>query len=62
MESIYGFLEIPFDPARSSELLEAARRSGRQSAGRHRYSLEQFGLSPASVNDLFGDYRARFDV
>jgi hypothetical protein len=28
--------------------------------GRHRYSLEQFGLTPDAVTERLGDYAARF--
>ena len=61
MERVYRFLELDMEPAAPGmeSYLDRSRSLKRHP---HRYSLEEFGLSPDQVRSELGDYVRRFDV
>ncbi|MFN2099872.1 sulfotransferase family protein [Altererythrobacter sp. MF3-039] len=61
MERVYRFLELDMEPAvpGMESYLDRSRSLKRHP---HRYSLEEFGLTPDQVRDELGDYVRRFDV
>lgn len=61
MERVYRFLDFDIEPAMPG--MEAfIERSQSLKRHPHRYSLEEFGISPDEVAERFGDYVRQFDV
>ena len=59
---IYGFLGIVFENNDASRVQDWIHRNPQHRYGKHRYRLEDFGLSPSTVAESFRPYRAMFDV
>tara|TARA_R110002072_G_scaffold292544_2_gene461291 strand:- start:11480 stop:12787 length:1308 start_codon:yes stop_codon:yes gene_type:complete len=61
MARIYRFLGLEMGPALPA-MERFIERSRRLKQRPHRYSLEQFGLSPQQVNEQLGDYVRHYDI
>jgi len=61
MARIYRFLDLEMEPAVPG-MEHFIDRSRRLKQRPHRYSLEQFGLSPQQVNEQLGDYVRQYDI
>jgi hypothetical protein len=59
-ERVYAHLDLPLTPDLRRRLEEYNSRNAPGSFGSHRYTLEEYGLSPDDVRSAFGDYIARF--
>ncbi|MCA9694221.1 MAG: sulfotransferase [Myxococcales bacterium] len=62
LRQVYGFLELPFSAEAERRALEFLGANHQHKHGRHRYQLEDFGLSASQVDEGFAAYRARFEV
>jgi hypothetical protein len=62
MRRIYGFLGVPFTDKVERSMLQWVRDNPQHRYGRHRYRLEDFGLSGPELAKMFGAYRARFNI
>ena len=61
MRRVYEFLGFDIEPALPA--MEAyQRRTHRRHRKAHRYSLEEFGLTPGRVLDELGDYMEAYDI
>lgn len=61
MERVYRFLDLDMAPAVAG-MEDFIDRSRRLRSRPHRYSLEQYGLTPDRVREELGDYIRRFAV
>lgn len=62
VERIYAFADIPL-AAESRSVMDAARKTNKKDRhGKHRYTLEEFGLTSQIVDDKYADYRQRFNI
>lgn len=62
IERIYAHCSIPLTQ-QAREAMDAARQANRQNRhGKHSYTLEQFGLSAAEVDQAYASYRQYFDI
>jgi hypothetical protein len=59
-ERVYAGAGLSLDPQMATAMGEWAAANRRGSRGAHRYSLEEYGLSPDEVTDAFAPYLARF--
>jgi hypothetical protein len=62
VKKLYGELDLSFTPEVEARMRETREHNPQHKYGTHRYTLEDFGLTKASVEPLFADYRQRFDV
>ncbi|NMC68814.1 MAG: sulfotransferase [Myxococcales bacterium] len=62
LRRIYGFLGEPLAPPAEAAMRRWLRDNPQHKYGRHRYRLEDFGLSRDEVARAFADYRARFGI
>jgi hypothetical protein len=62
MRRIHDFLELDWTPASEARIGSWIRANPQNKYGRHRYSLEDFGLSPNELDQRFKRYREYFDV
>ena len=61
MRRVYEFLGFDIEPALPA--MEAyQRRTHHRHRKAHRYSLEEFGLTPGRVLDELGDYMEAYDI
>ncbi len=61
MERIYRFLELDMEPAAAGMERYLARAAALKRHP-HRYSLDEFGLSAAEVDERFADYTRVYDI
>lgn len=61
MERVYEFIGFDIEPALPA-MEEYQRRTHRRHRRGHRYSLEQFGLTPGRVLEELGDYVRAYDI
>jgi len=61
MERVYRFLELDMEPAISG-MQRYLERSANLKRHPHRYSLAEFGLSEAEVNECFADYTETYGI
>jgi hypothetical protein len=61
MARVYRFLGLEMEPALPA-MKRFIDRSRRLKQRPHRYSLEQFGLSPQLVREQLGDYVRSYDI
>ncbi|MGH8496460.1 MAG: sulfotransferase family protein [Gammaproteobacteria bacterium] len=59
---LYGQLGMKLEPAAENAMRGYLAEYPMNRHGRHRYSLEQFGLEPNAVNERFAGYREAFDL
>ena len=59
---IYEHFDLPFPDGFEDRMRRYLDQNPQHSAGVHRYSLDQFGLDPASEGERFEDYRRRYGV
>jgi len=59
---IYEYFDYSFDGQFEARIIEWLDENPKGKHGAHRYSLEQFGLTPEKVDDFFSDYREEFGV
>jgi hypothetical protein len=59
---IYEKFDLPFDDETKQAMSNYIESNPRGKHGAHKYSLEDYGLSPAKVADRLADYLHRFDV
>jgi hypothetical protein len=62
LRRVYEFLGVPLTPAAEDAMRGWLRDNPQHKHGRHRYSLEDFGLERAVVGRAFERYRARFGI
>jgi len=60
IEGVYASLGLPFSDEARRAIQQYARANPQHARGRHRYSLERFGLREDEVRERFADYTARF--
>jgi hypothetical protein len=60
MQALYAWLEEPFTAQTEASITGWFRANPQSKHGEHRYSLEDFGIRPEAVRELFGAYSARF--
>ncbi|MBO0748943.1 MAG: sulfotransferase [Porphyrobacter sp.] len=61
MRRVYAFLGFDIEPALPA-MADYQRRTHRRHRRPHRYSLEEFGLTPGRVLDELGDYMRTYDI
>ena len=61
MERVYAFLGLDMQPAMAG-MQNYLDRSARLKRNPHRYSLEEFGLNEAEVNERFADYTETYGI
>jgi hypothetical protein len=61
MRRVYAFLDFAIDPAWPA-MEDYQRRTHRVHRRPHRYSLEQFGLTPSRVLDELGEYMRAYEI
>ncbi len=59
---IYEAVGLEFDGQAEQHARDALARQSRDRFGRHRYRLEDFGLTPTLIEERLGFYRKRFDI
>ncbi|MCB9662881.1 MAG: sulfotransferase [Alphaproteobacteria bacterium] len=59
---IYAFAGLALPDDVQARIAAAREAGSRHAPGRHRYALEDFGLSAGEVDEAFADYVARFDL
>jgi hypothetical protein len=59
---IYEYFGYSFDGQFEASIIKWLDENPKGKHGTHRYSLEQFGLTPEMVDDFFSDYREEFGV
>ncbi len=59
---IYDFAGLPLTDAATAAMDATRNRNTQHKYGRHHYTLADFGLDAETVDRLFGDYRARYDI
>ena len=59
---VYRCAGVAFDEAAQSAAERAARENSQHRYGRHAYRLDDFGLTPESVERCFSFYRREFEV
>jgi hypothetical protein len=59
---IYAYFDYPFGEEFEARIARWLRDNPREKHGVHRYSLEQFGLTPDAVDRLFSDYSREFGL
>jgi hypothetical protein len=62
VERIYEWLGLEVSPSVERDILEWERANRMGTAGTHRYTAEQFGLSVAQIRDDYDFYIRHFDV
>jgi hypothetical protein len=61
MERVYQFLDFDIEPALPA-MEDYQRRTRRRHRRPHRYSLEEFGLSPGRVLEELGEYMRDYEI
>jgi hypothetical protein len=59
---IYEYFDLPYTDVFECRMQKWLTENHRGKHGRHRYSLEQFGLEPGQVRERFADYCRRYGV
>jgi hypothetical protein len=59
---IYEYFHFPYTAAFERRMRTWLTENRREKHGRHRYQLEQFGLTPHQVQESFADYCRRYGV
>jgi len=64
IRALYAFegLELNDTVAQAMVAAIVAHEAARGHAGAHRYDLADYALDEATIDRLFGDYIARFDI
>ncbi len=62
VERIYAHLGMSLTDAARDAMSATRRRNRKDKHGKHKYALEEFGLSAALVEEKLGAYRARFEI
>jgi len=60
LASAYASLGLPFPDEARHAIQPHARAHPQHARGRHRYTLEQFGLRAEEIRERFADYTERF--
>ncbi len=60
VKGIYGHYELEYTSELSDSLERYVRENPQHKHGKHKYSLEDFGLSARDIQRRFGDYAAAF--
>jgi hypothetical protein len=61
VRKIYDYFDYSFTPEMETHLQQWIQQNPQHKHGVHRYSLEQFGLTPKMVNERFATYRQQFN-
>jgi len=59
---IYERAQIPFDERAAAATQRTSERNVQHRYGKHVYRLEDFGLTPASIESRYGYYRERYAI
>jgi len=62
LEQVYGQARVPFDDTARAAAVASRQQQPQHKYGRHHYRLQEFGLSPALIEQEFGFYRERYDI
>jgi hypothetical protein len=62
IRQIYEYFSYSFSEEFEARIIKWLEENPKEKHGTHRYSLEQFGLTPDSVTTRFADYCKEFDV
>lgn len=62
VKKVYEFAGLELTPEVIQEVEQSRRSNKKDRHGRHQYHLEDFGLDADKVEEIYGDYRARFDI
>jgi hypothetical protein len=62
IRQIYEYFDYPFGDEFEARIARWPRDNRREKHGIHRYSLEQFGLTPEGVDRLFSDYSGKLGM
>ncbi|MEN8182021.1 MAG: sulfotransferase [Myxococcota bacterium] len=62
VEEIYGSFGLPLDAQTRTAMARHLSENPQGKHGAHRYSLEEYGLSPSAVGKRLRDYIERFDL
>jgi hypothetical protein len=62
VRDLYKSLGLTLSPEVEVEMSKRIAAAPERRHGEHRYSLEMFGLTPADIDGMFGDYVARFQL
>lgn len=62
LRNAYAHFGLPFTSEHEAGIHDWLARNPRDKHGKHKYTLEQFGLERQQVDALFADYRDRFQV
>lgn len=62
IEGAYASLDLPFPDEARRAIQQHARAHPQHARGRHRYTLERFGLRADEVRERFADYTGRFGL
>lgn len=62
VEDIYGRLGVTLSPGARADMEAWQVRNRAGAHGEHRYTAEEFGLTPEAIRMAFGDYIDRFDL
>jgi hypothetical protein len=62
VKQIYRSFDLPWTPAAEHRMGVFLQRNPKDGQGRHRYSLEEFGLDPDEESERYGPYARRFGL
>jgi hypothetical protein len=62
IRQIYEYFGYPFSEEFKARIVKWLHENPKEKHGIHRYSLEQFGLTPERVDSFFSDYRKEFGI
>lgn len=62
VQQIYNYFDYDFHPQIAENIKTWLAQNPQHKHGVHRYSLEQFGLEPDTVNHQFANYCERFNI
>jgi hypothetical protein len=60
IKKVYASFELPFPDGLEERIREFLRRNPKDLFGKHRYSLEEFGLNVEEETSRYAAYRQRF--
>jgi len=62
IEQIYAHLQMPFSDATDNSCRQWLKNEHKSSHINHNYTIEEYGLTEESINEMFADYNTRFSA
>ncbi|MEM7106257.1 MAG: sulfotransferase [Bacteroidota bacterium] len=62
VEKIYEFMEAPFSEEARKAMEIGAKVNPKNKFGKHKYTLEKYGLTAEKVDSIYKNYRAHFSI